>query len=83
MNVSFASMAFLLAHQLCGQAFQAPQLQSRQLFDKNCSGCHGSEAQGSAKGPALAMNQRVAQQSAEQLGAYLERGNIAAGMPSF
>src|SRR4051794_13907906 len=29
------------------------------------------------------MNPRVAQQSAEQLRAYLERGNPAAGMPSF
>jgi PQQ-dependent dehydrogenase (methanol/ethanol family) len=29
------------------------------------------------------MNQRVAEQSIEQLSAYLQRGNIAAGMPSF
>ena len=52
-------------------------------FIKNCSGCHGAEGRGGSKGPGLAMNQRVAEQSVEQLAAYLERGNIAAGMPAF
>src|ERR1035438_9438787 len=60
---------------------QRPDVQ--QLFGTNCAGCHGDDARGTAKGPALAMNPRVAEQSAEQLGAYLEQGNIAAGMPSF
>src|ERR1700680_1233622 len=61
----------------------APQLLPQQLFTDHCAACHGEDARGTAKGPGLAMNPRVAEQSAEQLRAYLERGNIAAGMPSF
>ncbi|MCZ2149922.1 MAG: PQQ-binding-like beta-propeller repeat protein [Bryobacterales bacterium] len=61
----------------------AVQLLPRQLFRERCASCHGEEARGSAKGPGLAMNPRVARQSVEQLRAYLERGNAGAGMPSF
>ena len=61
----------------------AQQLLPQQLFANRCAGCHGEDARGTAKGPGLAMNPRVAGQSAEQLRAYLERGNIGAGMPSF
>jgi PQQ-dependent dehydrogenase (methanol/ethanol family) len=59
------------------------QLSPQQVFVKHCAACHGEEARGTAKGPGLAGNPRVAQQSAEQLRAYLERGNVGAGMPSF
>ncbi len=41
------------------------------------------DARGTAKGPGLALNPRVAEQSADQLRAYLEHGNVGAGMPSF
>jgi PQQ-dependent dehydrogenase (methanol/ethanol family) len=58
-------------------------LSPQQLFSDHCATCHGEDARGTAKGPGLAMNPRVAEQSAEQLRAFLERGNIAAGMPSF
>ena len=54
-----------------------------QVFIKHCATCHGDEARGSAKGPGLAMNPRVARQSAEELRAYLQRGNVNAGMPAF
>jgi PQQ-dependent dehydrogenase (methanol/ethanol family) len=61
-----------------------PQQSSpQQAFVKHCAACHGEEARGTAKGPGLAGNPRVARQSAEQLRAYLERGNVNAGMPSF
>jgi PQQ-dependent dehydrogenase (methanol/ethanol family) len=66
--------------------FFLPQLllaQQSPLFQKNCAGCHGEDARGSAKAPGLAMNQRVAGQTPEQLSAFLEQGNIAGGMPSF
>ena len=59
------------------------QVQAPPVFAAQCAGCHGEEGLGTAKGPALAMNQRVAEQSADQLTAYLQRGNVAAGMPSF
>jgi PQQ-dependent dehydrogenase (methanol/ethanol family) len=58
-------------------------LSAEQLFDHHCASCHGADARGTAKGPGLATNPRVAQQSAEQLRAFLEHGNVAGGMPSF
>jgi len=58
-------------------------LRAQQPFSKLCSGCHGEEARGSGQAPGLAMNPRVAAQSVEQLRAYLEHGNPAAGMPAF
>ena len=61
----------------------AVPLLPQQPFAGRCAGCHGEEGQGSAQGPGLAMNPRVAAQSVEQLRAYLERGNPGAGMPSF
>ena len=61
----------------------ARQLFPQQVFTNRCAPCHGEDARGTAKGPGLAMNPRVAEQSAEQLRAYLERGNPGAGMPSF
>ena len=73
-----ALLLFLLPQQLLPQ-----QTMPRQTFTTNCAGCHGEDGRGTSKGPSLAMNQRIAEQSAEQLSAYLERGNIAAGMPSF
>ena len=61
----------------------AQSLFSQQTFANRCAVCHGEDARGTAKGPGLAMNPRVAEQSAEQLRAYLEHGNPGAGMPSF
>src|SRR5947209_7721418 len=58
-------------------------LSAEQLFDQHCASCHGADARGTAKGPGLATSPRVAQQSAEQLRAFLQRGNVAGGMPSF
>src|ERR1041385_1684149 len=55
----------------------------QQPFISRCAGCHGDNARGTAQAPGLAMNPRVAEQSIEQLRAYLQRGNAAAGMPSF
>ena len=57
--------------------------QSPQLFARNCASCHGENARGTAKAPGLEMNSRVAVQSVDQLSSFLERGNVAAGMPSF
>ncbi len=64
-------------------ASTAQQLPPQQLFANRCGSCHGEEARGSAKGPGLAMNPRVAEQSVAQLRAYLELGNPGAGMPAF
>jgi len=58
-------------------------LLAQEAFTRHCASCHGEEARGTAQGPGLAMNPRVAEQSVEQLQAYLEHGNPGAGMPSF
>ena len=52
-------------------------------FAEHCASCHGPDARGSAKGPGLANNPRVAEQSLDQLRAYLQQGNPNAGMPPF
>jgi PQQ-dependent dehydrogenase (methanol/ethanol family) len=64
-------------------AFFAQATPAPQPFAERCAACHGDEGRGTAKGPGLAMNQRVAAQTVEQLRAYLERGNPGAGMPAF
>jgi len=43
----------------------SPQLQAPAVFAIQCAGCHGEEGRGTAQGPALAMNQRLAEQSAD------------------
>jgi hypothetical protein len=53
------------------------------LFHSHCASCHGEEALGGAQGPGLAANRRVAEQSVEQLQAFIQRGNPANGMPAF
>jgi len=59
------------------------QSAAQQTFARHCASCHAQDARGTARGPGLAMNPRVAEQSVEQLRAYIERGNVGAGMPSF
>jgi PQQ-dependent dehydrogenase (methanol/ethanol family) len=61
----------------------APQLLAQQVFAVRCAPCHGQDARGTAQGPGLALNPRVAEKSADELRAYLEHGNPGAGMPSF
>jgi PQQ-dependent dehydrogenase (methanol/ethanol family) len=61
----------------------SPQVQAPPVFAVQCAGCHGEDGLGTAKGPALAMNQRVAEQSADALAAFLQRGNPGSGMPAF
>jgi len=79
----FAFVAWTLGTVAAVFAIPSRQPQAPPVFAEQCAACHGEEGRGSAKGPALAMNPRVAQQTADQLAAYLERGNQAAGMPSF
>ncbi len=56
---------------------------AQQPFSLRCASCHGQDARGTAKGPGLAMNPRVAAASMDELREYLKRGNPGAGMPSF
>jgi cytochrome c553 len=76
----------------CGPMFAAPILLLALApqpapppppFVARCAACHGDDGRGTARGPGLVMNPRVAAQPVEQLRAYLERGNPGAGMPAF
>jgi PQQ-dependent dehydrogenase (methanol/ethanol family) len=58
-------------------------LSGQELFNKNCAGCHGTDAHGTAKAPALDSDPHIVEQSTEQLSDFLYHGNVAAGMPSF
>ena len=78
-----ALTAWMYTTLAAGLAIPLPQPQAPAVFAAQCAGCHGTDARGTAQGPALAMNPRVAAQTADQLAAYLRRGNAAAGMPSF
>jgi PQQ-dependent dehydrogenase (methanol/ethanol family) len=60
-----------------------PLLPQQPVFRARCAPCHGDDARGTAQGPGLANNPRVAAQSVEELRAYLQHGNPAAGMPTF
>jgi PQQ-dependent dehydrogenase (methanol/ethanol family) len=66
-----------------GFAASSRQDQPPPAFVAQCAACHGEEGRGTAQGPALAMNPRVAEQTPEQLDAYVQHGNVGAGMPSF
>ena len=50
---------------------------TEQVFDQHCAACHGVDARGTAKGPGLATNPRVAQMSIAELSVFLEHGNPA------
>ena len=56
---------------------------TEQVFDQHCAGCHGVEARGTAKGPALTTNPRIAQMPVGELSVFLEHGDPAGGMPAF
>jgi PQQ-dependent dehydrogenase (methanol/ethanol family) len=52
-------------------------------FAARCASCHGDDGGGTARGPGLTLNPRVADQSVEQLRDLVRRGNPGAGMPAF
>jgi putative heme-binding domain-containing protein len=56
---------------------------ARKLFADHCAGCHGADARGSDRGPALASNVRVRRRSVEQLRDFIRRGSPSSGMPAF
>ena len=56
---------------------------ARKLFADHCAGCHGADARGSDRGPALAFNLRVRRRSVEQLRDFIRKGAPSSGMPAF
>jgi mono/diheme cytochrome c family protein len=76
--IAFALLFLVFAAEL---SLQQPS--AREMFHNRCAACHGEDARGTAQEPGVALNPRVAAQTADQLSSFLERGNPSAGMPSF
>jgi PQQ-dependent dehydrogenase (methanol/ethanol family) len=52
-------------------------------FVERCGGCHGADARGSDRGPALAGNRRLSRRSVQQLRDLIRKGIPGTGMPPF
>src|SRR4051812_46521083 len=52
-------------------------------FAARCAGCHGADARGTDRGPALARSHRLQARSITQLRALIQKGAPATGMPPF
>jgi PQQ-dependent dehydrogenase (methanol/ethanol family) len=64
------------------QSDSVPQVASaRDRFVHTCSLCHGSNAEGTDRGPSLANNRRLRASSEDDIAAVIENGR--GGMPSF
>src|SRR5881396_3337308 len=53
------------------------------VFAQRCAGCHGADARGTDRGPALAGSRRVSTQSVQQLRDVIHNGIAGSGMPPF
>jgi mono/diheme cytochrome c family protein len=54
----------------------------RRLYSDHCASCHGSEAQGNGRRPAL-VSPRIHEATDGELAWLLENGNLRKGMPSW
>ena len=57
--------------------------ESNQIFVARCGGCHGADARGSDRGPALAEVRRLRTRSVQQLRDIIQKGIPGTGMPPF
>jgi PQQ-dependent dehydrogenase (methanol/ethanol family) len=77
---------FLLALLIARPALaQAPSNQGdgAKIYAQRCAGCHGADAHGTDKAPALAANCRVRDRSVQDLRDLIRKGVPASGMPAF
>lgn len=85
-KLALLAVAALLAHGAAVSAHPKSATRSAEaqtLFNQNCAGCHGSDAQGTDRGPRLAGNPQVAGRSLEQLREVIRQGIPNSGMPAF
>ncbi len=64
------------------EAQQTAERAGRKLFQRECSSCHGQQAQGTGRAPALA-SRIVRQASPGAIFWVLRNGDLRHGMPSF
>src|SRR5579863_8994210 len=76
---SMVFMSRVIAIALVGAGLAAAQ---NPLFTEKCAVCHGAEAKGGDRGPALAFNRRLGSRSIDDLMATIKNGTPG-GMPGF
>jgi putative heme-binding domain-containing protein len=65
-------------------ALQAQTLtEAKALYDAQCEACHGEDARGSDRAPALANSRRLRSRTTAQIRQTINKGNLDAGMPKF
>jgi len=57
--------------------------EAKEIFVRRCGGCHGPDARGSDRGPALAEVRRLRARSVQQLRDIIQKGIPGTGMPPF
>ena len=62
--------------------FGATQATVESIFQQNCAGCHGANAQGGDRGPSLMKNQALLQRTEAQIHDLIKNGTKG-GMPGF
>jgi PQQ-dependent dehydrogenase (methanol/ethanol family) len=80
MTYKIASLLLLSPALLFGQSSLA---EGQKLFATKCTGCHGADAHGTDRGPALAASKNVRARSFQTLRTFIRRGAPDAGMPGF
>ena len=73
------SFKFVIVFAVWGAGLAAAQ---NALFTEKCAVCHGAEAKGGDRGPALANDKRLATRSVEDVMAIVRNGTPG-GMPAF
>jgi PQQ-dependent dehydrogenase (methanol/ethanol family) len=64
-------------------AAQSSVTEGTKIYAQRCAGCHGADARGTDKAPALAENGSLRDRSVQELRELIRKGVAAAGMPAF
>src|SRR5712691_9062771 len=68
---------------LAQSSSQSQFTQGRKIFGQRCAVCHGPDAHGAERGPALTGNRRLRKRSVQQIRDVISTGLPATGMPAF
>ena len=77
---------FLSAAWVAGKntpAMQSSLTEGTEIYAQRCAGCHGTDARGTDKAPALAQNGSLRDRSVQELRDLIRKGIPASGMPGF
>ena len=81
-----AVVSVAMSAALLGQTPSAGETEAaagKASFSEHCAGCHGVEAEGSARGPSLTNNRHLRGRTTNQIHDVIRKGISSAGMPAF